>query len=918
MVYSTILGSTLVVSSLTISSLSAISTTFSTLQTNTLIVSSSVESTMNASTGFYSTMTGSSSNVSTLSVSSLYVSSLTGSTTIFSTASVSSLTTQFSNFSTIFGSSFNAPSTFVSTLTGKTAYLSTTILSTLYNSTLLASTMTAPVLSVSTLTATSTIGSTLIGSTLTASSTSFSTLTGSTISASAFAVSTLTYSTLTGSTVNATTLNGSTVSLSNFYGSTISTNTILVSTLTANSLTTSTVLASTIYGMMFNISSYSTSNLYYTNLLPAGYNVQQNLGIGTASPTDILSIYGASNPSFYIGNATNARIMEVGMASGIGNYATWAGAGDAVFRNLQGNIILQSGTGAGAIYINTSNNVGIGTNNASNMLTIGTVFSVAPSGTPITNTVGPTNLLVYGNLCIYRNRLIFSNSTTDFNHSIYNNGFNVDNEGAFDGFKYNGYACNWFRYGNATGATPSTGMFIDISGNVAFGTTSTAGKCRIYEATGSGPGATTGSLVLYHNNNNGVSSIVFPSASNYSSDYGFIAYYDDVHYVYSNPMSTNNAVYNYWGVNTGEDSLLLIGVQNDNVDSIVINPSHYIVCRPAQGYTFFVSSVGIGVTNSGYPLQVNGISRFTGGLYVASSPNWLNMTNTWVYGTFSQNYYQRVYTGSHPTYRTSVSCWFAPYQGGGCSYYTLYTGRVKDYRTDFTGNVNFADFVRENVSYEAVVSNGHLAITGTFYIQSDSRIKTNVQPFSNALHLINQIEIVSYDYIDHVKHSVSCVAGVIAQQVNNVLPEIITYRKDVIPNIMALATAETTETGVQLRFSSPIHVQSNDTIEYMITSKQDTIRIKAVVSAVSADRCCIDIPSWENRAESDQIFVYGTQVDDFHNIDKQTIGVLGLAGVQELDRLIQEQEKDLHFLSIELQEIRSRITTLLHRRVKSS
>ena len=101
---------------------------------------------------------------------------------------------------------------------------------------------------------------------------------------------------------------------------------------------------------------------------------------------------------------------------------------------------------------------------------------------------------------------------------------------------------------------------VSATGNVGIGIAPTS-KLHIYEATGTTPTATTGTLVLDHGNTGGGSSIVFPSRVNNGSDYGYIRYDDDA----SGNGSTN------------ENSLLEIGIQNDVLDTyqddIAIMPS---------------------------------------------------------------------------------------------------------------------------------------------------------------------------------------------------------------------------------------------------------------------------------------------------------------------------------------------------------
>jgi hypothetical protein len=94
----------------------------------------------------------------------------------------------------------------------------------------------------------------------------------------------------------------------------------------------------------------------------------------------------------------------------------------------------------------------------------------------------------------------------------------------------------------------------------------------------------TGSLTLAHNNQPGQSSIVFASATNSNSDYGYITFMDDV----SNLVSERNR--------------LLIGVHND-----VSEGSDAVVLMPFGGY------VGIGQLFPAYTLDVTGNVRATTG-----------------------------------------------------------------------------------------------------------------------------------------------------------------------------------------------------------------------------------------------------------------------------------------------------------------
>lgn len=132
---------------------------------------------------------------------------------------------------------------------------------------------------------------------------------------------------------------------------------------------------------------------------------------------------------------------------------------------------------------------------------------------------------------------------------------------------------------------------ISTAGNLGVGIVAPTSRLHLYEATGTTPTATTGTLVLDHGNTGGGSSIVFPSRVNNGSDYGYIRYDDDT--------SGNGS--------TAENALLEIGTENDVVgiyqDDIAIMPS---------------GNLGVGTRAPKAKFHNNGTTAFT---ISTNSPN---------------------------------------------------------------------------------------------------------------------------------------------------------------------------------------------------------------------------------------------------------------------------------------------------------
>lgn len=109
---------------------------------------------------------------------------------------------------------------------------------------------------------------------------------------------------------------------------------------------------------------------------------------------------------------------------------------------------------------------------------------------------------------------------------------------------------------NAANLVADPKMTLQRNGNLGLGVVIPAGKLHLYEAVGTKPTATAGTIVLEHGDTGGQSSIVFKSKNNAGSDYAFIAFQDD---------ATLGG--------SGEANILTISTQNEANDHIAILPS---------------------------------------------------------------------------------------------------------------------------------------------------------------------------------------------------------------------------------------------------------------------------------------------------------------------------------------------------------
>jgi len=183
-------------------------------------------------------------------------------------------------------------------------------------------------------------------------------------------------------------------------------------------------------------------------------------------------------------------------------------------------------------------------------------------------------------------------------------------------------------------------------------------------------------------------------------------------------------------------------------------------------------------------------------------------------------------------------------------------------------------------------------ITNQWYATvCDIRIKENITPVGPMLDIINQIRIVSFDMIDKNQKRDEC--GVIAQQLEKVFPNAVEQHVGAIPCYGCKASHTVLEDGtVELVFdtkNTPLSI--GDKIK-IVTGTEFTQAVDHIVDVLSVGVGKCTVSKWGTKEEElGEVFVYGKQVDDFRNVDTPQLGVLALKGVQELSKMIADQDK---------------------------
>jgi hypothetical protein len=168
---------------------------------------------------------------------------------------------------------------------------------------------------------------------------------------------------------------------------------------------------------------------------------------------------------------------------------------------------------------------------------------------------------------------------------------------------------------------------------------------------------------------------------------------------------------------------------------------------------------------------------------------------------------------------------------------------------------------------------------------SDSRIKTNIQDINDdgALQKILLIKPKTYNYIDTFERGDKTVYGFIAQEIQEIIPEAVSIKEEVIPNIYKLCDCSNNIITI------PNNILLQDDIIDIIDVSGN--RKQYNINDVSNNDITID----EN-LEGDKCFVFGSKVKDFHTLNKDYIFTLNVCATQELHRLIEKQQNIINDL----------------------
>ena len=194
-----------------------------------------------------------------------------------------------------------------------------------------------------------------------------------------------------------------------------------------------------------------------------------------------------------------------------------------------------------------------------------------------------------------------------------------------------------------------------------------------------------------------------------------------------------------------------------------------------------------------------------------------------------------------------------------------------------------------------------------YVASSDSRIKTNITdvPDNLTLQQLRNIPCRYYEYIDKVKHGSNKTIGFIAQEVKTIMPMATIETQNIIPNVYKIINCTWTSNADKfIMNSNDLPNVSGVKYKFYVSNTTDYSDEKEIEITGNSDN------TFTFDAQYTNVFCYGSEVDDFHTLDKNKLFTLNFSATQEIDRIQQTHITEIASLKTENQEQQNEINAL--------
>ena len=231
----------------------------------------------------------------------------------------------------------------------------------------------------------------------------------------------------------------------------------------------------------------------------------------------------------------------------------------------------------------------------------------------------------------------------------------------------------------------------------------------------------------------------------------------------------------------------------------------------------------------------------------------------------------------------------------------------------------------------SLITSGNVLFQGPYiWWSSDKRIKKNIREINGntALSQVRKLRPTIYNNIDSIK-GINNVYGFVAQEVKDVILDSTTSNsKDYIPNFYCKGDIYTIDASNyiyeitsenEFRFEKVLDASGNEITNYNIKLYDETNKdyVCTVIRRIDANtirvKCEKEYIFSTVEEYKNKVFIYGQEIHDFHNLDKNVIFTVATAALQEVDRQQQADKARIAELESTVASQQSLINDILER-----
>ncbi len=196
-----------------------------------------------------------------------------------------------------------------------------------------------------------------------------------------------------------------------------------------------------------------------------------------------------------------------------------------------------------------------------------------------------------------------------------------------------------------------------------------------------------------------------------------------------------------------------------------------------------------------------------------------------------------------------------------------------------------------------------------FNVLSDARIKdiTGRSDSTRDLVTLNAIEITDYTMKDRARFGNQRHKKVIAQQLEQVFPQLVSKHTGFIPDVYKVAgKVEQVEGGYKLSFDTPHGIAKAAKKLKLLPEGRNRLEQVDVLAVPSDREVIVKASGWT----AERVFVYGEEVDDLRMVDYDGLAALNVSATQELSKRLGIQQTQQAQLAERLAEKDAQIANL--------